>query len=314
MAVPQEVKFPPERIGEAQIVTLAATTDTRINLIQNFRPRLLTVDSVTALRDSTVTLVLRQDGRDLELIHTRAMEELFSNDPIFTVFPNIPNIVSFELVGRNSGVAVINHATRHSFIVAPITISEKLKLNIALNTEEQRAVAKLLERGIDVRQMVRFGLLPIPFPQFVEKLYPVIRREIRGFRQTTLPITGAEALRVVPERDTAIVLEKISANTALAVDSVIIDVNRDNDTDYLTLNAAAMIIEEPMPLFIPAMSELAIDINAGVAQSNYELRATFARIRLTLPMRVRWGLELSTSEQKEVDDQLIREKVLVGLL
>ena len=313
MAVPQEVKFPPERIGEAQITTLAATTDTRINLIQNFRPRLLTVDSLSAVGNDTVTLVLRQDGRDLELIHSQSMLGFVGDDLLATRFPDVPNIVSFELLGRNSAGAVTNYPTRHSFIVSPITIAEKLKFNVALNPEEQRTVTKLLERGIDVRQMVRFGLLPIPFPQFVEKLYPVIKREIRGFR-VTVPTTGSEALTVVPEKDTAIILEKIAADVALATDSVIIDVNRDNDTNYLALNGAAMRIEEPMPVFIPATSNLSIDINAGVAQTDYRLRATFSRIRLTIPMRVRWGLELSTSEQKEVDEQLIREKVLVGLL
>ncbi|GAI96866.1 unnamed protein product [marine sediment metagenome] len=106
-----------------------------------------------------------------------------------------------------------------------------------------------------------------------------------------------------------LVLTKLAATPWAAVDDVRISISRDTDANHITdLKTYSVGLDRELSMFIPAMSELSLNIVSSVDQT-VSLRYTILKCRLSNLLRARFGLASKDELPGDVFD-----KVAVGLL
>ncbi|MBA7689731.1 hypothetical protein ES703_98242 [subsurface metagenome] len=186
-----------------------------------------------------------------------------------------------------------------------LRVVDKLKLGIVLDNNE-RALAEKFGVGDTVEK----GLLPLPLEQQLEREYrsQLISEETHG---RTMAVTAIPQVveTMYPRDGHFLVLTKIAATPGAPGDNIVITISRDNDIDHISnLKSYAVGLERELDCFIPAMSELTLNIVAAGAIA-VQIRYTIWKCRLSNLLRARFGL---ASEDELPGDTWA--KVKVGIL
>jgi len=114
---------------------------------------------------------------------------------------------------------------------------------------------------------------------------------------------------IYPKAGQFLVLTKLAATPGDAADNIRISISRDTDANYITdLKPYAVGLERELSCFIPALSELSLDIIATGAVTVY-IRYTILKIKLSNILRCRFGL---MSKEEAPGD--VWAKVVGGIL
>ncbi|GAI95327.1 unnamed protein product [marine sediment metagenome] len=129
-----------------------------------------------------------------------------------------------------------------------------------------------------------------------------------------LPVRGeGSAIFIVssdPRAGQFLVLTKLAATEGTADNNIRISISRDTDANYIAdLKSYAVGLERELSCFIPAMTELSLNIIAAGPVSPVYIRYTILKVKLSNLLRCRFGLM-----SKEAAPGDVWAKVLGGIL
>ena len=291
-AVIRKVRYWPEQIPFVHALNLAAR-DNPIFSLTNF-PQPIILDGLSLVRNTAVTAKVRYN-RVYREIKAGALLNIGSLNPAWL------RATEFISLGLYATTTVSNYKLFTNLWVVRPNIAQKLAWGLALTSSERRTAT---EKGLD--NSVKKGVLPFPIKYSIERGY-------LGFRETLGSIvpsapanqkTAIVSLR--PEMpDEFLVLEGISADTPADIAyNVALYITRDEDHGLLKLPTFAMSLDYTIPCFIVALHELRIEVYTESALTDYPVRYTVGRYRLTDTLRTRWFEEEMRETMPEFVDTI----------
>ncbi len=290
-AVLERSKYPPELAPDAQFVTIAAGAEATPPILdlRRLHGKLIRLTNLAVERVAAdVEARIRYDDRALpgNANNTGGFLDLSS---VISPYAN-----KFEVLARDRlyynlfsiAAGQANLRTSFGLWIENITIANKLKLGIPLTNDE-----KALDEKFGVTATVEKGLLPLPLGLQIDREYrsQLISEETHGRSMAVTAVTQTvEAM--YPKTGEFLVLTKIAATPGAFGDVISITINRDNDTSHISnIRSFAVGLERDLDCFIPAMSELSLDIVATGAVA-VVIRYTIWKVKLTNILRARFGL------------------------
>jgi len=307
-ATVNRVRYPPELLPDAVFNNIPASAEvtTPILDLRRISGRLLRLSEIAVERDAAVELRIKNDDMGLHSAYNLA-------GGFFGLTSDVsPYVNNFQMLAKDrlyynlfSTAGETAFRTSFGVWVQSLTIADKLKLGIPL-TNEERAIDK--EFGIS--STVEKGLLPLPLEQQIEREYrsQLISEETHG---RTLNVTTASQLveTIYPRAGQFLVLTKLAATEGTADNNIRISISRDTDANYISdLKSYAVGLERELSCFIPALTELSLNIIAAGAVTVY-IRYTILKVKLSNLLRCRFGL---LSKEEAPGD--VWAKVVGGIL
>jgi len=306
----ERAKYPPELLPDAVFRDIPATAEVTPPILDLRRlgGKLIRLSDIAVVRDPTVEARIKNDEMGL-------LAAVTNIGGFFDLASNIsPYANSFQMLALNrlyynlyntTALLIPSFRTSYGVWVQRLTIADKLKFGVPLTNDE-----KAMDKKFDVASTVEKGLLPLPLEQQIEREYrsQLISIETHG-RTIDVTATSQVVETMYPKSGNFLVLTKIAATPWLPADDVRISISRDNDANYITdLKTYAVGLERDLNCFIPAMSELALNIIATVPQT-VSIRYTIWKVKLSNLLRCRFGL---MSEEEAPGD--VWSKVKCGVL
>lgn len=172
--------------------------------------------------------------------------------------------------------------------VSEPTIAEKLLHKWPLTQEENRLAAEL-----NLMESVEKGVLPLPRTYALEREYQILNSVVFT-RQITVPLQPQFEVVLqayAAEADEFMVLTGFTCSNVDPLNYVILTIDRDDDTGYISFNTPAIGTVSRVSCWIPALNELRVTATATAAEAP-SVDFTFEVIycRLTNLLRARWHL------------------------
>lgn len=304
------VKYPPELLPDAVFNNIPASAEvvTPILDLRYIKGKLMRLSEIAVTRNPNVQLRVRNDDMGLPDAANVA-GGFFDLTSVISPYAN-----NFQMLARdrlyynlfNSSLALIpNFETSFGVWVDTLRVVDKIKLGIVLDNDEM-----VLAEKFGIRDTVEKGLLPLPLEQQIEREYrsQLISEETHG---RTINVTATpQTIEIMYPRDGHfLVLTKIAATPGVAANNITINISRDNDINHITnLKTVAVGLERELSCFIPAMTELSLNIVAA-GPIAVQVRYTILKCRMTNLLRCRFGLMTRDEAPGDVYD-----KVLAGVL
>ncbi|GAI63006.1 unnamed protein product, partial [marine sediment metagenome] len=302
------VKYPPELLPDAVFNDITPSTEVSPPILdlRRLSGRLLRLSEIAVERDAAVELRIKNDDMGLHSAYNLA-GGFFDLASTVSPYANNFQMLAKDRLYYNLFSTAEETAFKTSFgvWVQNLTVADKLKLGIPL-TSEERAIDK--EFGIS--NTVEKGLLPLPLEQQIEREYrsQLISEETHG-RTMNVTTTSQLVETIYPRAGQFLVLTKLAATAGIAANNIRISISRDTDADYITdLKPYAIDLERELSCFIPALSELSLNIIAAGAVTVY-IRYTILKVKLSNLLRCRFGVMSRDEAPGDVYD-----KVLGGIL
>ncbi len=305
----RNVRYPPELLPDAVFngIPAGAEVTPPILDLRRISGKLLRLSDIAVERNPSVELRIRNDDMGLPDAYNAA-SGFFDLASIISPYAN-----NFQMLARDRlyynlfSTAGLLPDIRTSFgvWVDELRIVDKLKLGIVLDNNE-----KALAKKFGIQDTVEKGLLPLPLEQQIEREYrsQLISEETHG-RTMAVTATPQVVETMYPRGGQFLVLTKIAALPGGPGDNIVISISRDNDIDHITnLKTYAFGLERELNCFIPAMSELTLNIVAAGA-INVQIRYSIWKVKLSNLLRCRFGLMSRDEAPGDVYD-----KVLGGIL
>ena len=308
IATIDRVRYPPELLPDAVFTAITANQEASPPILdlRRFPGKLLRLSEIAVERDAQVELRIKNDETGLLSAYNLAGGFF---DLASTVSPLANN---FQMLAKdrlyyNLFATAGKTAFRTSFgvWVEKLTVAQKLALGIPLTNDE-----KALDVEFGVSKSVEKGIFPLPLELQIEREYrsQLVSEETHG---RTMAVTAASQIveTMYPKAGQFLVLTKLAATPGADTDNIRISISRDTDANYITdLKTYAVGLERELSCFIPALTELTLNIIAAGAVTVY-IRYTIWKVRLSNLLRCRFGL--MTKEEAPGD---VWEKVAGGIL
>ncbi|GAI67467.1 unnamed protein product [marine sediment metagenome] len=304
------VRYPPELLPDAVFNDIPASAEvtTPILDLRRITGKLLRLSEIAVVRDDDVELRINNDGMGLHSAYNVAggfFDLASTESPYANNFQMLARDRLYYNLFNSSTDEIGDFRTSFGVWVQNLTIADKLKLGIPL-TNDERAI----DKKFGISSTVEKGLLPLPLEQQIEREYrsQLISEETHG---RTMAVTTASQLveTIYPRAGQFLVLTKLAATEGTADNNIRISISRDTDADYITnLKSYAVGLERELSCFIPAMSELSLNIIAAGEVTVY-IRYTILKVKLSNLLRCRFGL---MSREEAPGD--VYDKCLGGIL
>lgn len=304
------VKYPPELLPDAVFNNIPASAEvtTPILDLRYIKDKLMRLSNIAVERDADVELRIRNDDMGLPDSYNVA-GGFFDLTSAISPYANNYQMLARDRLYYNlfnsSGIAIPTFRTSFGVWVDTLRVVDKLKLGIVLSKDEMALAEKF-----GIAETVEKGLLPLPLEQQIEREYrsQLISEETHG-RTINVTATQQTVETMYPRDGQFLVLTKIAATPGVPGDNIVISISRDNDIDHITnLKPYAVGLERELNCFIPAMSELTLNIVAAGAIT-VQIRYTIWKVKLSTLLRCRFGLMSRDEAPGDVYD-----KVLIGVL
>ncbi len=310
---PSLAKYVPEDIPGAQVVNLVSGTPYNIESITRFSKipgeYLVTLLSFGLMSHANVTFYTDTDG------FTRVIDSetygCYHLDKDEEVFVPAKSTMYLKLL---SDANVNNYPIRYLVRVSKPSVLEKLLYGVALSNDDIP-----LNNRYSLANRILTNNLPIYKPMLVSRKQ--ISRKITATGGDNPQI--GETLTVPKNR--YIILDEIAVDgyeSGVTDNSIVID--RDLDDDYVSLNCYAMPpfvtgvtpnipLSYSMKLGIPATDKISIYLENGSNVTNWRVRFKYSTYVLTVPKKIKWGITLTSEEEKIASDNDLYNKVKAGL-
>lgn len=307
IATIDRARYPPELLPDACFTDITANQEASPPILdlRHFPDKLLRLSEIAVERDPQVELRIKNDETGL-LSAYNAAGGLFDLASTVSPLANNFQMLAKDRLYYNLFATAGKTAFRTSFgvWVEKLTVAQKLALGIPLTNDE-----KALDAELGVSNTVEKGLLPLPLEQQIEREYKsqLVSEETHG-RTMAVTTTSQIVETMYPKAGQFLVLTKIAATPGVAANNIRISISRDNDVNHITdLKTYAVGLERELNCFIPALTELTLNIIAAGAVTVY-IRYTIWKCRMSNILRARWGLELPPEREETI------RKVKAGIL
>lgn len=308
----EKARLTPELLPDSLFTDISASAEVSPPILdlRRFPGKLLRLSEIAVERDPEVELRIKADDYGLLSAYNVAggAAALYDSVPAeITLLPNNFQMLAKDRLYYNlfATAGKTNFRTSFGVWVEKLTVARKLALGMPLTAEE-----KELDQKFGVSKSVEKGILPLPLEQMIEREVKsmLISEETHG---RTMAVTATSQIieTIYPKANHCLILTKLAATPGGAADNIRISISRDGDVDYITgLKAFSVGLERELSMFIPATSELTLNIVATGAITAY-VRYTIWRVRLSNLLKCRWGL---LSKEEAPGD--VWEKVRAGIL
>ena len=311
------VKYPPERLIEARLTDLAATTKTPFFEAPTIEPYLIWLRRIAQVRNTNVEVFVEGKVVDREyedrLAFGDALTILDDYTPLEAPF-DVNAAVSFY----NSGAIINNYQARVTYEVQEYRVADKLALGVgwaSLDGEERRVAEKYL-----VRNKVLVGELPMPYPQG-----PLLYQYIGNYAgnmaaDEEVPLVD----RTVPPGQKAVLRLLWARRPAADFGDLVLRVYRERKL-FLTIypyclpeyNTTTRYIR-PVDLWIPSIDRLRVTVHSGTGHTGVLAQALIEMRQMTVWDKIAWGLtrnnRITSREEVALIEELdLRDKLAAGI-
>lgn len=224
---------------------------------------------------------------------------------------------TFEVSYRMTAGAGANVWGRWNITTKAPTIIEKLRSNQKLTSEEQQ-----IADNLDLADNLAVGYLPM-MPSLLDPRYQFTQfQEIEPIYRSVAAMAANTSSTIAYEincpQDMIYTLLGVSIDGTFAAvysDSYFI-VDRDNDYDYIKMDASAMPANETIPCFVPFTDKLvcSIDSVTGSGGGTIECGFLIGKRKRTLLDHIKWGKDLPyRSEVEQTEAEALIDKYTKGL-
>lgn len=307
-ATVDRVKYPPELLPDAYFTDITANQEASPPVLdlRRISGKLLRLSEIAVERDADTELRIKNDDTGLFSAYNLAggLFDLASTvSPLANNFQMLAKDRLYYNLFATAGKTAFR--TSYGVWVSRLTVADKLKLGIPLSNDERE-----LDRTLGISSTVEKGILPLPLELQIEREYrsQLISEETHG-RTMSVSTTSQVVETIYPRAGQFLVLTKLAATPGAAADNIRISISRDNDSDYIPdIKSYSIGLERELSCFIPALTELTLDIIAAGAVTVY-IRYTIWKVKLSNLLRCRFGL---MSEEEAPGD--VYAKIKAGVL
>jgi hypothetical protein len=290
--------YPPEVFPKAMPINL----QTGDNKVDDYMLRQLTQNFIISFRDfsfspaSSLTFKANVDGKS-NLVYISDLGNTKGLDYEENIKFVAKDSATF-FITNNTGAAVSNYAYRYKVLVLKPTTALKVQLGLPLDKEDER-----LDQKFNISQQVRLKT-PSPFDVFYG---------IEDFFTETSTLTSSGVVsRIMAPPNKKIILLGISVTRPSAAASGYISITRDNlDTVTSDLYCLPSLSYDSF-IRITALTKIEVNFNMTTA-GTYKFRIFYGVGRITLEDKVRWNLEMSSSEKEEASSLDLYDKIAAGV-
>jgi len=287
-------KYPPEAFVSASPTDLSAG-DNKVAEYVGFSPYVLVLQGLSFSRYSGLKFTVDADGLSgVERIDDASSARGLDHEESI----KIP-ATRIATLRMNAPATVTGYQWRHRVVVFRPTVLLKMQLGLQL-TDEERALAE--KYGLP-------GLLSLAKPTPYD-----IREGIEEWRTVAVSLASSGTiLRLPVPSGKKVVLAGVSAVRPSSPASAYLSVSRDDVDDVLDLDLYCLpSLEWEAPVRVVSLEKLTVDLDVKTS-GTYNVRVTYGIGRLTLPDKVRWGLDLTADERKIAEEEGLFERVRVGI-
>lgn len=223
---------------------------------------------------------------------------------------------------------------RYRYLVDSWTVAEKIRRKMLKEDGDFSSEELRLDRKFNLRENIAAGRLPYQFPLSVTerlKQETVIRiqevaRNIDVIAAGSVANTALQSdvgpRITVPEDEKVVLFEIATDQPTDPAHQTFIAVDRDIDQpDYLLLNtycfgettAPAHSIDHPENLWVPTPEEMYLHARSVVGETHFKIRYKYARCDLTLIDKIRWNLDMDSSEVATADKLDLWDRIAAGI-
>lgn len=206
--------------------------------------------------------------------------------------------ISATLTNTNS-TAATNLQVTYQMTVWDEPIAVRVLRGWPLSVQDQTLARQI---GLDIAPANQRGTLPLSLDRVIENSY---RNRLIGsplsyaLAATATPTTGGTPFHRVQVPPNTLYVVRSVGMAATLEDGVQLHIDRDTNTDHVVLDAAALSLNRPTPMFIPALQSLNFRLTATTAPpAPTPVRIEIWPVSLSNILRLRLGLlDLGGAEQ-----------------
>jgi len=289
------VKYPPECFVEASPVDLIEGENVLASY-SNFDPHVLSFQGVSFSRVDRASFSMDVD-RHVDIVKKPDLGAVRGFDEEEEL--RVPAHTS-AIMKVYSPVAVPAFQWRYRVAVLRKTTALKLILGTSLTDRDRDLDEKF---GLSKSLMI-YSPKPWDLTEGVEEVKDV---------NVSLTSSGTVFRLPVPKGKKAVLLD-VSAMRTASPASAYLDVKRDGVEQTLHLDLYCLpSLEHRCPIRIVALESLLVTLDAR-APGTYKVRLTYGLGKLTIPEKIKWGVELTAEERRVAEEQDLYDKVEAGIL
>lgn len=208
-------------------------------------------------------------------------------------------------VTNGSGAAIANYQANYTVAVKQLTVADKILRGIALTPQENDLANRF--------QLGNQGIYPISISRSLENVWKsrMISKKPYGYQfpasQAPLPLTN-----LVPLTGEILVVTSIAMGGVPIGNQVSLTIQRDTDSNYVSILGDNLSLDNPMSVWIPATKSLSFALSAVTTTAAVEVRFEVARIRTSFILETMFG-KIDRHTLSGVDLHLY-EQVIAGVI
>jgi hypothetical protein len=288
------LKYPPESFLSA-IPTDLLAGENKVAEYIGFAPNILVLQGFSFSRTSGLKFAIDAD-KVSSVVELRDLGSVKGLDKEEAIKLPITLIGTMKITAPSATTA---YQWRHRVTVFRPTVLLKMQLGLRLTDEEVSLAEKYgLSRLLSLAK-------PTPYD---------IWEGIEEWRTVSVSLSSSGTLcRVLAPKGKKVILAGISATRPSSPASAYLTVNRDGTDGVLNLDLYCLpSLDWEAPVRVVSLEKLEVKLDVKVS-GTYNVRVTYGIGRLTLPDKIRWGLDLTAEERRVAEEENLFERVRVGL-
>jgi len=287
------LKYPPESFLSATPVDLRAG-ENRVAEYVGFEPNIIVVQGLSFYRTPRLRFSMDADGTTDAV----RLDDLSSAKGLdFEELVKMPASRSATMkISSPSDVSA--YAWRHRVTVFRPTALLKMQMGLSLTSEESELAERYgLSRLLSIAKTSPYDLF----------------EGIEEWRvAATALTTSGTVCRVLVPRGKKVVLACASASRPSPASAYLV-VNRDGLDEVLRLDLSCLpSLDWDACLRIVSLERLEVELDVRAA-GEYRVRVSYGIGRVTIPEKIRWGLDLTREERRLAEEEDLYDKVRAGL-
>ena len=308
----ESVRYPPELIPDANVVTVALNARAEIMNIPRIPGGMIAkLHGIAADNTQAAQLRIKIDQEEKQL-DARPLYNMSLRDR-----PSYFNLIATKSLRYHvyAIAALTDFTTWYGVWGWKQTVADKLLLKLPLTPDE-----RALNESLGIGKTVERGTLPPKLDRtLLYEYYPIY--EWTETNRETVPAAGRIELATIrpSQPNRFVVLTRVSAaQPGVAVNNTRITICRDSDgteaSPFVSLPTFALTLglADEIPMFIPALTDIRLAVTSTAGEANYPVRWTYIECPLTTILRVRFGLV--TRDELPEDYKSVYDRVKAGIV
>jgi hypothetical protein len=207
-------------------------------------------------------------------------------------------------IGNSSGATISNFQLNYMAATKRLTTADRLLRGLPLSAKDAAYIKKF--------DLYDQGYREMSIPMLLERVFysQIIDQPTYSFE---LASTTAQqsVLNVAPKRDEILVLTRLATEASLGTQTTL-SINRDGDSNYVSVFADNATISQPLDVWVPCVNHMTLYLTATTPSASVPISASFLRIKQTELIKALFGLR--TAQELPARDRVLYEEMEAGVM